>query len=309
MLATKELLIFKTIVEVESFTGAGRRLSLSQSAISQHMRALERQVGRPLLSRVGHRVRLTPAGEVLLGCAEQVLGKIDEAQRALAEDGEGRGGVLRMGTSGAACHHLLPRVLKEFRDRFPKLALQVTSGHSRLTVTRIVSRELDLGLITLPVEAKRLRITQLGRDELIAIVPPLHPWAGRRRVQAGAFVGQPLVLYERHGNTTDLILRFLLEEGVFPRVAMEIDHLEAMKEMVRIGLGVAIVPQWAVRKELTDGVLAPVTLGKTGLSRAWGLAYLEHPQQPATLKAFVRLCLERLPSLLSASRAPKPAAG
>ena len=95
-------------------------------------------------------------------------------------------------------------------------------------------------------------------------------------------------------------MRALLEEGVFPRVTMEIDQMEAVKEMVRLGLGLAVVPEWAVRREVTAGTLRAVSLGKAGLWRAWGLASLEQALPSPALRAFVRLCSEHLPRALAA---------
>ncbi|TMA30522.1 MAG: LysR family transcriptional regulator substrate-binding protein [Deltaproteobacteria bacterium] len=87
---------------------------------------------------------------------------------------------------------------------------------------------------------------------------------------------------------------------VFPRVTMEIDQMEAVKEMVRLGLGLAVVPEWAVRREVTAGTLRAVSLGKAGLWRAWGLACLEQQLPSPALRAFVRLCTEHLPRALAA---------
>ena len=299
-LETRQLLIFKTIVEVGSFTRAGVRLGLSQSAISQHVRALEEAAGLPLLVRLGKSARPTPAGEVLLQYARHVLGKIEEAERALVDAGEGRAGVLRIGAGGAACQHLLPAVLREFRSRFPKVDLHIRSGHTELTLGRLLAGDIDLGLVTLPLRAPQVRVTEIGRDELVMIVPPDDPWAAKRRVAAAELAGKPLVLYERQSQATDLIMRTLLAEGVFPRVTMEIDHLEAVKEMVRAGFGLAIVPEWAVRREIATGALGTVSLGKTGLWRTWGLACLDQALPSPTLRALVRLCLERLPRALAA---------
>lgn len=300
MLETKQLKIFKTIVEVGSFTRAGARLNLSQPAISQHIRALEEHLGVPVLLRVGKRARPTPAGEVLLHCAEQVLDKIEDAERLLAEQGMGGGGMMRIGGGDAACHHLLPAVLKEFVAQFPRVHVQLTSGHTTSTLARVMSGELDLGLVTLPVETDRIRITEIGRDELVAVTRPDHAWAERRRVQASDFSGEPLILYERESRMSELLMRFLLEEGVFPRVTMEVDHVEAVKELVRQGLGVAVLPAWSIRAEVEAGALAAMSVGPQGLTRGWCLAALENGGQPAALKTLVRLCVEHLPRMLTA---------
>lgn len=300
MLETKQLKIFKTIVEVGSFTRAGARLNLSQPAISQHIRALEEHLGVPVLLRVGKRARPTPAGEVLLHCAEQVLDKIEDAERLLAEQGVGGGGMVRIGGADAACQHLLPPVLKEFLGQFPRVHLQLASGHTSTTLAQVLAGELDLGLVTLPVETDRIRVTEIGRDELVAVVRPDHAWAERRRVQAADFADEPLILYERESRMTETLLRFLLEEGVFPRVTAEVDQVAVVKEMVRLGLGIAVLPAWAVRSEVEGGTLHALAVGTQSLSRAWCLAALDNGAQPAALKALVRLCVEHLPRLLTA---------
>jgi DNA-binding transcriptional LysR family regulator len=300
MLETKQLKIFKTIVEVGSFTRAGARLNLSQPAISQHIRALEEHLGVPVLLRVGKRARPTPAGEVLLHCAEQVLDKIEDAERLLAEQGVGGGGVVRIGGADAACQHLLPPVLKEFLAQFPRVHLQLAGGHTATTLGRVLGGELDLALVTLPVETDRIRVTEIGRDELVAIVRPDHPWAERRRVPAADFADESLILYDRESRMTDALLRFLLEEGVFPRVTMEVDQVAVVKELVRLGLGVAVLPAWSVRQEVENGTLRAIAVGTQGLTRTWCLAALDNGAQPAALKALARLCVEHLPRLLTA---------
>jgi len=299
MLETKQLKIFKTIVEVGSFTRAGARLNLSQPAISQHIRALEEHLGVPVLLRVGKRARPTPAGEVLLHCAEQVLDKIEDAERLLAEQGVGGGGVLRIGGADAACQDLLPPVLKEFLGQFPRVHLELAGGHTTTTLGRVLAGELDLGLVTLPVETDRIRVTEVGRDELVAVVCPDHAWAERRRVPAADFADQPIILYDRESRMTETLLQFLLEEGVFPRVTIEVDQVAVVKELVRLGLGVAVLPAWSVRPEVEHGVVRAITLGAQGLTRAWCLATLDNGAQPASLKALVRLCVEHLPRLLT----------
>lgn len=296
---TKQLRTFLTIVDTESFTRAGRRLGLSQSAISQQMGALERQLGVKLLRRTGTGAKPSPAGEILVHYARGVIRKVDEAQRVLADFESNGAGILRIGAGGAACHYLLPSILKDLRAEYPKVDLHVVSGPTQSTVERLLEGELDIGVLTLPVLHTRLRVLPLGRDELVAIVGPSHPWVERRRVQPDEFADQPLLIYERRSQTFRLIERVLLEAGVFPQVSMEMDHLEAVTAMVRDGLGVAIVPRWTIRDEIAAGQLVALSIGKTGLTRSWGLGVVEQDHQPHAMKTIIRLCSERLPAMLS----------
>jgi len=295
----KLLRTFVTIVDLRSFTRAGRRLGLSQSAISQQIAAQERQLGVKLLVRAGNGVRPTPAGEILLHYARQILSKVDEAQRVLTAYEATGSGVLRIGAGGAACEHLLPSVLQWFHAEFPRVELRVTSGPSALTIQRLLDGDLDVGMLTLPIAEAKLRLFELGRDELVVIAAPAHEWAARRRIEARELAGQPLLVYERRSSTFHIVERMLLEAGVFPHIVMELDHLGAVSSMVRAGLGLAVVPRWAVAADLAANRLAGLSIGKSGLYRAWGLGQRAEDHQPQTLRAFVRLCLERLPPLLT----------
>jgi LysR family transcriptional regulator for metE and metH len=301
MIETKQLQIFKTIIDVGSFTGAGEQLGISQSAISQHVRALEEELGVPLLVRLGRSTRMTPAGEVLLQCARQVLEKVDDTRRFLEEHAHGRAGVVRIGTPEPPCNYLLPEVLVELKQRFPRIDARVTSGHTAATLGRLAAGELDLALLPLPVDAGKLRVVEVGRDELVAIVPPDHPWTTLPFVTARDFEKESLLVYDRASQITDLTLGFLLEEGIFPRIAVEVDHLEALKDLAQRRLGVVVLPAWSARREIAGGTLAPVRLGPTGLTRAWGVLHPDLQPYPATLRALVRLFADTLPSLFGAA--------
>jgi DNA-binding transcriptional LysR family regulator len=301
MIETKQLQIFKTIVDVGSFTGAGEQLGISQSAISQQVRALEEELGVPLLVRLGRSTRMTPAGEVLLHCARQVLEKLDEARRYFDEHAHGRAGVVRIGTPEPPCNYLLPEVLVELKRRFPRIDARVISGHSATTLGRLVSGELDLALLPLPVDAGKLRVFEVGRDELVAVVPPEHAWTALPFVTARDFEKEPLLVYDRESRITDLTLGFLLEEGVFPRIAVEVDHLEALKDLAQRRLGVAVLPAWSARREIAGGTLVPIRLGPSGLTRAWGVVHPDLKPYPATLRALVRLFADTLPTLFAAA--------
>jgi DNA-binding transcriptional LysR family regulator len=117
----------------------------------------------------------------------------------------------------------------------------------------------------------------------------------RGRVDAMAFADEPVVLYDRQSAITESMLRFLLESGVFPRVAVEVDQLESVKDLVRAGLGVAVVPRWSVRREIVAGALGAVVLGENGLRRRWALVFPDAPPRPASMASVVRLLEDDLP--------------
>jgi DNA-binding transcriptional LysR family regulator len=299
MLDAKQLRMFKAIVDAGSITAAAEQLELSQPAISQQLRALEESLGVSLLVRVGKGTRPTPAGELLLGFARQVLDKINEAERVLGDHRRGRSGLVRVGTPEPPCNYVLPPVLVELKRRAPRIDIRVVSGHTPSTLARLHAGELDVALLPLPVDAGRLRMVEVGRDELVAIVPRDHEIAGQPWIAARDLESHPIVLYDRESQITELTLAFLLEEGVFPRVAVEIDHLEAIKSLVQCGIGVAVLPAWAAREEIASGALASARLGPRGLTRTWGLLYPDHAPLPILLRTVVAELAEMLPPLFA----------
>lgn len=303
---TKHLRTFVSIVELSSFTRAGVKLGLSQSAISQQIGALERQLGVKLLRRTGSGARPTAAGELLLDHARQILSRVDNARRLLSEYDSSAGGVLRIGAGGAACRRLLPEVLVALRETSPRLELHVRSGHSDLTLERLLDGEIDVGILTLPTSHPKLRLVDLAEDELVVVVAPSHAWARRACVLPVELGTEPLLVCERKSRTFQLVERVLLEAGVFPRVAMEIDHLEAVSRMVAHGLGIAVVPRWAVGAETDRGELVALPVGPRGLKRRWAAGFLEEPRPRQALRIFVRLCAEQLPTVLAADSVPAP---
>jgi DNA-binding transcriptional LysR family regulator len=295
----RALRAFVTVFETESFTRAGARLQVSQSAVSQQIKVLEESLGAELFTRHGRTVALTQAGHVLLPYARQILSKVDEAVAVVSDyENLGRGRVV-LGAGGAICHHVLPTLLREFSDRFARVEMQVISGFSNETLQRTADGTVDLGIVVLPVSNSAVVTSDLGRDELVAIAPPGHRWESMTRVRARDFADERLVVYERSSHTFRIIERFLLEEGAFPRFAMEISDLEAVKRMVEAGLGVAVLAAWAVQDEIAKKSLVARPVGTRGLHRTWGIIHRKSEALTASQRGFLSICRTKFPGLVS----------
>ena len=289
---------FIAVAETGSFTRAGQRMQVSQSAVSQQIRSLEDAVGAALFTRQARTVKLTQAGDVLLPYARQITAKVDEARAVISDfEAMGRGRVV-IGAGAAACLHLLPHLLSEFSARFGKIEIQVISGLTFETLQRTVDGTVDLGFVVLPVEEAGVVVTELGRDELVAIAPPGHHWGTLEQVRPKDFVGETLVVNHRASHTFRIVERFLLEAGVFPKFGMEIGDVEAIKRMVEVGLGVAVIANWALRRELEAGVLVARPLAPKGLHRTWGLVRRANETATASHKSFVSICRSRFSQLV-----------
>jgi DNA-binding transcriptional LysR family regulator len=294
----RSLRAFVAIAETESFTRAGQRLEVSQSAISQQIRSLETSLGTALFARQARKVTLTQAGNVLLPYARQILAKVDEAAAVVSDfEAMGRGRVI-IGAGGAICHHVLPQLLSDFSERFGKIEVRVISGFTSETLKRTLDGTVDIGLLVLPVQVAGIAVAELGRDELVAVAPPEHRWQSHDRIRPDDFNGETLVLYNRASHTFRIVERFLLEAGVFPSFGMEISDLEAVKKMVEVGLGVSVLANWTVRREIADGTLIARPLAPAGLYRSWGIIRRANETPTASQRSFLGICQSQFPRLI-----------
>jgi DNA-binding transcriptional LysR family regulator len=301
-----QLRTFVRVAEGGSFTHAAGDVSRTQPTVSRQVRALEQAVEAPLFLRVGRTAVLTDAGHRMLGYARRLLALVDEARAAVSSTGDARARRLRIGAGGLASQYLLPGLLEAFRARHPAVQLVVATHHPETITAQTVRGELDVALVTRPVRAQGLVVRDVGDDEMVAIAGPGHPWARRagRRLPVDAFDGEPFILYDRGTGTSRRILGAFARRGVRLTVAMEVGYVEAMKEMVRIGLGVTLVPGWVVAREVTAGQVTALRLAGArpagpGFVRRWALVFARGAAAGGPLDPFVSLCRERLPALLA----------
>ena len=295
----RALRAFIAVAETTSFTRAGQRLKVSQSAVSQQIRALESNLGSPLFTRQARTVRLTQAGNVLLPYAKQIVAKVEEASAVISDfESMGRGRIA-VGAGGAICHHILPDILREFASRFGKIEVQVVSGFTEETLKRTIEGSVDVGLLLLPVAEASVVIEELPRDELVAIAPQGHAWGSKERIRARDFVGEHFISYARDSRTFRIVERYLLEAGVFPSLTMEISDLEAVKKMVEVGLGVSVVAGFAVKNEVESGRLLSRPLAPGGLYRAWGMVRRANETLTQSQRGFMGICKSLFPTLVA----------
>jgi len=287
----RQLRTFLAIAETSSFTRAANRVHVTQAAVSAQIKTLEEEVGRPLFARVNKKVFLTEAGELLVPRAERILREHDEAMYDLAELTNAGRGRLRIGTASTmTSHHPLPAILAELKARFPRAQLTVQRGTSAEIVSRILSSDLDLGLVSLPVEASDIRTEVLHRDLLVAIVSPGHRFARLNHVGAAQLAEEQMILGEEGGNTRRLIDLFFEHEGVRPTVTMELGSMTAIKRMVEKDLGVSIVPRSSADEEIASGTIKALKVRHLNVYYELGLAALKTGYSSPIQRAFRELC-------------------
>lgn len=292
---------FRAVADARSFTGAAKKLKLTQSSVSQQVRALEQSLGAQLLKRSNKFVGLTTAGEIFLQCARQMLDNLDRVWGMLADQSKTTSGHLSIGAPALFCHSLLPDVLGAFHTRFPGIALSVVTADPDSMAARLAHRELDLALLPYPIRQQSLGMAPLGRDELLAVVVPRHELARHARLAAKDLKGQPLIVPNTGNKLWAAWDAFLIEAGVFPEICVETDDLDLAKRLAIGGHGITVAPRWSVLGEIDRGELCAIPLGPAGVFRQWCLAYHHGSEMTGIRRNFLRTCQEEMPRLLGAS--------
>jgi len=246
----RQLEILQAIAETGSFTACGRKLHVSQSAISRQIALLEEELGEPLFLRVGRKVRMTPAAEALVQLGQRVSQDVRDTVASVTDRTREMRGTLRLSGGMTVCLYIFPTLVKQLRRSHPKLDVKMMVATAGRSVEEIRAGHVDAGLLTLPVEEADLVTMPVLREELLLVTMPGHPLAKRKKIAPQDLAGEAFVAFEAGSGTRRVIDRFFLSENIEPNIVMETENVEIIKAMVKTGLGIGIVPYIAVAREV-----------------------------------------------------------
>jgi DNA-binding transcriptional LysR family regulator len=298
----RQLEIIRAIADTGSFTAAGEKLHVSQSAISRQILLLEDELGEPVFHRIGRRIRITPAGESLLQLSHRVFQDLQETVSSISDKRESLSGTMRLVGGMTVCLYVFPALLAEVRRVHPHLDLKVTVGSAERSIAMLRSGAGDLGMITLPIEATDLVSVPALEEELLLITYPAHPLAKKRSIQPADLDKQEFVLFETGSITRRLVESFFAREGVEPQIIMETENVEIIKAMVRSGLGISIIPSQAAAADVRTGQLFHSRIAGHLLKRQTGWLYPKMSRLPRTVSEVIRIFETVRPRLEAAMR-------
>ena len=290
LLDSRQLRAFATLARTGSFTQTARELHLTQSAISHSMKALESDVGCRLLDRLGKKVALTQAGEQLLHHAGKIISEMENARTSLGKLGKWGRGRLRLGASTTACQYIIPPVLREFKESFPDHAISIEPGDTRGAVHSLLNHRIDLALALEPQNEPQLEFHPLFTDELSFLVGAQHMWSKSGRVERDEIPKQNFILYSKSSVTFKLVEDYFRHEDMVLNAVIEVGSMEATKELVKLGLGVAVLAPWIAKKELDEKSLVALPLGRRKLQRRWGILHWRGKRLDLAEETFITLC-------------------
>ncbi len=323
-LDSRQLHVFDLVAHSLSLRVAAGELGITVSGVSHCLKALERDLGCRLFDRTSGRLVLSPEGAAFAVEARQILEHMRDARGRVRSANAWQPASLRLGAEATACRHILPSVIREFRESFPACHLSIQAARVHDLAEALGELSLDLALAIEPEPNARLRFAPVGEDDLLFCVHPLHPWALHRQVDRSDLARRKLklILPEQSSPTFQLVQEYFRREGIPVDPGLEVSDDDTALELVRLDLGIALLPRWLVASDLEQRRLVGLPVGRRRLTRRWGFLHaatrsLSFPDQMlATLCRTVLLTLnrtsatapERPPDVVQPAPIPVPAA-
>jgi len=286
----RQLEMLLAVAENQSFTLAGQHLNVSQSAISRKIKLLEAELGIELFKRVNKRVYVTSAGETLVRCARRVFQDISHTSMEISEIAQMRGGHVRIASGMTACIFLLPPLLEKFKAKYPQLEVEIVTGPTELLLSQVLNNSIDLGVFTLPVESPALEVIPFCDDEMVVVTSTTNAdFYKRKTIRASELIGQPLITFGKGSYTRKVLEEFFIKTEAKPRITMELESVATIKPLVKIGLGISILPLRSVLEEVKRRELHYLKIRDYKLSRQLGVVFQKSDPRPRIVSELVSL--------------------
>jgi len=286
-----QLETFLEVARHSSFSRAAERRFRTQPAISSQIRALEEEIRTRLFDRSGGKVALTAGGKVFQKYAEEVLEARKNVITTLAEMERIPRGEIVVGANEATCLHILPEVFAEFKKRYPNVGVQITRLERAKILVSVAGNAVDFGVVSIPVDDKRLTVVNIHCDELVMITPPGHPLSLMKEITVAELVRFP-VLLPKSGRTRDAIENLFHDRRLKPKVAMELDSSELLKRFVAADVGIGFIARSNVIEDVKAGALAAIPLADAVIRRDLALVYRREKALSRAAKSFIEIAVK-----------------
>ncbi len=264
------LTTFLEVARQKSFSRAAEKLHVTQPSISAQIRALESHLGQRLLDRGGGKVTLTAAGKAFQPFAEQSLIQLKQVRLTLADMERTPRGSLTISANDSTALYVLPVLIGKFKKQYPKVALNIVRAERSKTLELVLSREVEFGIVSLPVRDPRLHVELIHEDRLVLVVPAGHPLTLLERPTLSDAAKHEF-LVPKEGRRRELIDHLFIQNKTARRIAMELDSSELLKRLIVAGLGISFMPRINVVDELKQGLVQIVHVEGVDIPRNLGL--------------------------------------
>lgn len=291
------LKVFCDVIETQSFSKAASLNYISQSAVSQQIRALEEKYGRRLIERGKRSLVPTQAGQALFEGARDILERFRSMENHLQVLSNSIAGDLRVATVYSVGLHELPPYLKDFLRRYPAARIHLEYSRANRIYDDVASGSVDLGIVAYPVKRSGLEVLPFREDRLVVICAPEHRLAGQAEIRVESLDRERFIAFEKDVPTRRAVDRILRAHSATAEVVMEFDNIETIKRAVEIDAGISVVPQVTVSSEMKTGTLCAIPFSGKGYSRQLGILLRRGRARTQVMDRFLALLQEEPPVL------------
>jgi len=276
-MADRRLKVFHTVAKLLNFTKAADALHMTQPAVTFQIRQLEEYFNTRLFDRTHNRVSLTEAGQRVYSFSGRIFELYDEMEHAIREMTGDVSGIVTLGASTTIAEYMLPFLLGDFKAKNPEVNIRLKVSNTDGIVSMVENNVIDLGIVEASVSNKNLQVEVCRMDQLVAIMPPGHELAGCETVTGQQMTSHPFICREEGSGTREVIAEYLLDNNIKeePNVCLELGSPESIKSAVEAGMGISIMSQSTVQKEIKLNTLVAIPL-EPALERPFSFVHQRH---------------------------------
>jgi len=300
-----QLETFLEVARHASFSRAAEKRFRTQPAISSQIRGIEEEVGAKLFDRSGGKVSLTAAGKAFVKYVEETLDARKAMLVAIAEMERVPRGEIIVGANEGTCLHILPYVFADFKKQYPDVSVNIKRADYAKILESIIDNSVDFGVVSAPVDDKRLTAVNIHRDELVIIAPPGHSLSRMKQAAIADVVPFPLLL-PKIGRTRDALENLFHDRHLKPKISMELDSSELLKRFVAADVGIGFIARSNVMEDVKAGVLAAIAMADASIRRDLALVFRKDKALSRAALAFIEIAVKIKQASLSAG-APQTA--
>lgn len=284
----KLLNTFSVVSKTESFSAAAKVLGYAQPTVTTHIQLLENELNTKLFERLGHRIKLTPQGEQLFSYSEKILKYSSEAIAALSLNGSVVGKIT-IGANESFSVARLPAVFKHFLNRYPGVEICLKFGSVSEIHEQLQNNDIDVAFfLTHEVSFPDIVTETLVSEQIVVVASPEHPFSVKERITVGDFENQVLILTQKNCTFRAMIDKLIKQAQIIPHSIIEINNIEAIKQLVASGLGITIMPRISISNEIAHGLLAEICWEGPQLPVCTQLAYHKDKWLSPTILKFLQ---------------------
>jgi LysR family transcriptional regulator, regulator for metE and metH len=293
MIEIRHLHLIREIAETGNMTRASKKLFLTQPSLSHQLKEIESRLGVQLFLRINKNMVLTPAGEKILEASRDILPRLAVIEKELKNS---NGGMreLRVSTQCYTCYHWLPVLMKKFRDKFPRVEIDIVTEAMNNPVEFLLNGKVDLVITNRKTQDNGVTFEKLFDDEQVLLVPTGHRLASKAYVMPRDFSGENLIIYKEDVDSDYFASHVLLPAGIMPGRITKMQLTEARVELVKGGIGITVLSRWLVKPFLQgSSLLKQVRITKKGFYRSWYVASLAQKRPDNHVSHFIEFLKEQ----------------